>query len=605
MEQLRAKGKLRNKIFLMMALVSVVPIFTAGFLSVYSIRASHKIDVANLEDALIDLKRTEIKSFMADFINPAGGAFRLKTSGDESADVPLEQKIFFWKAISATFSAVNELATINLTGKETARFDRSHPGGVLDADLRDVSNSEEFLTARAGKDYIGPVRYVSGEPTVTIALPARSKNGEGEIFSVWIGAVNLSGVRNILQDIILGTTGYLYLVDSSSKVIGGSLNGPAASADLKDAGIVGSILSGKNFSGPDGQMRYKNFFGEEVVSAGTFMPEFNWGLVVEWPAKEADASVQDLIYKNLVIFILVLVAVVIVSILLATFIVRPIRALEKGTAQVAEGKFDSSVVIKTGDELEELGFAFNKMTVGLKRLEELKNEFVFIAAHELRTPVGAMKGYLTLILDGLAGPITDKTKDFIQKVVNSNQRLIQLVNDLLEVSRSEGGKLTIKVAPVDVVEPIKSVLVELQSLADKASVQMVYEPIASLPKVLADADRVKEVMVNLVGNSIKYMGPPKGEAGGSGIVTITHEVQGANLITHVADTGLGMSKEAQEKLFEKFYRVASDKTKDIQGTGLGLFIVKQIIEKMNGTISAYSESEGRGTTFSFTLPIAS
>ncbi len=130
-----------------------------------------------------------------------------------------------------------------------------------------------------------------------------------------------------------------------------------------------------------------------------------------------------------------------------------------------------------------------------------------------------------------------------------------------------------------------------------------------MPLVLADADRVKEVVVNLVGNAIKYMG-------GSGTITISQELAPAAtpltpdgrdlpamLVTHISDTGLGMSAEAQQKLFQKFYRVQTDKTKDIVGTGLGLFIVKEIIEKMDGTIGVTSE-EGKGSTFSFALKLA-
>jgi signal transduction histidine kinase len=126
---------------------------------------------------------------------------------------------------------------------------------------------------------------------------------------------------------------------------------------------------------------------------------------------------------------------------------------------------------------------------------------------------------------------------------------------------------------------------------------MTYQPPTDLPHVLADADRIKEVVVNLVGNAIKYMG-------GAGNIAVSHEVTAdGHVVTHIADTGLGISKEAQEKLFQKFYRVQTDKTKEITGTGLGLFIVKEIVEKMNGTIWATSE-EGKGSVFSFSLPIA-
>jgi signal transduction histidine kinase len=207
-----------------------------------------------------------------------------------------------------------------------------------------------------------------------------------------------------------------------------------------------------------------------------------------------------------------------------------------------------------------------------------------------------MKGYLQLILEGTTGAISDGTRAFIEKVIASNQRLIQLVNDLLEVARSQAGRLTIQVAPIDLAASISSSLDELKSLADEKSVTMAYQPPADLPHVLADTDRVKEVVVNLVGNAIKYMG-------GAGSVAVSHEVADGHVITHVADTGLGISKEAQEKLFQKFYRVQTDKTKEITGTGLGLFIVKEIIEKMNGTIWATSE-EGKGSVFSFSLPIA-
>jgi signal transduction histidine kinase len=261
------------------------------------------------------------------------------------------------------------------------------------------------------------------------------------------------------------------------------------------------------------------------------------------------------------------------------------------------------VSIQTGDELEELGDSFNTMVLGLKELEQLKDEFVFIAAHELRTPVAAMKGYLTLILEGQTGGVNDQTKLFIEKVLGSNQRLIQLVNDLLEVARSQAGRLTIKVAPTDLRPPLRSVFDELKSLADEKSIKMIYEPPDDLPNVLADADRIKEVGVNLVGNSIKYIGDDDTRGAARGTITITHEKKDRSIITRFADTGLGISKEAQARLFEKFYRVQTEKTRDITGTGLGLFIVKEIIEKMNGTISVESE-EGKGTTFIMTLPMA-
>ena len=573
----------------MMAFVSIAPVLLAGFLSVYSIRASHKISVANVEDTLIGQQYAEIRSFIND-----AGEFNTVSTFEKGGVAPGDQ-VAVSKGFFVSNPALEEIYFISVDGKETVRFNKSYPEGVLAQDLRDQSILKSFLTvAKSGKQYFGHVYYTLKGPMMTVATPVRNKSGS-KIIGIIGGEIRLSKIGELMRKAQLGNSGYVYLVDGDGFLIANS-SGVAPIMSLKKIGLVGEVLQGRSFLGPEGQRRYLNFEGNQVVAAARFLPEYGWGMIAEWPTEEADKSVNDILYKNTIVLLAVTIAVVLVSVVLATLIVKPIEMLEKGTERVSQGKFEEGVDIQTHDELEDLGLAFNKMMQGLKQLQQLKDEFVFIAAHELRTPVAAMKGYLSLILDGLTGPVTEKTKDFIQKVINSNNRLIQLVNDLLEVARSEAGRLTIKVAPIDVVRPIKEVLSELQSLADKSSVKLIYEPAANVPKAMADADRLKEVIVNLVGNSIKYMG-------GSGTVTVVHEIQGGMLVTHVEDTGLGMSKDAQAKLFEKFYRVQTEKTKEITGTGLGLFIVKEIIEKMNGKILVESE-EGKGSTFSFSLPVA-
>jgi signal transduction histidine kinase len=593
MEPRHPRGKLRNKIFLLMLLVSVVPILISAFLSVYSITVSHRLDIANLESAVLDLKTREIESFMNMDI---AAAFKFTVPFDVTEDLSLEEKSMSLKTAFGRIPWIKELTGVGLDGKEAVKFDRLRPDGVPGSELRDVSGDEGFLYAKkTGQVYVSAVSSTPEGPMVNVAAPITNKNGV--VLSVVAGKFLLNGLKSFVGEAGLGSTGYVYLVANNGVLIGGGAAGPAPESNFKNIGIVESVLAGTDFLGPDGQRRYNNFLGEEVVAAGKYIPDYKWGLVAEWPTREADANINSLINKDIVVSLAVLAAVIIVSIVLTILIVRPVRKLEKGTELVARGKFDEKVDIKSGDELEELGQAFNKMMAGLKQLEELKDEFVFIAAHELRTPVAAMKGYLTLILDGVAGPITEKTKEFVNKVINSNQRLIQLVNDLLEVSRSEAGRLTIKVSPVNMSESIDAALSELKPLADQKAMEIRYEIPENLPQVFADPDRVKEVMVNLVGNAVKYSDP-------KGIVVVSHETQGDYLVTHVKDSGFGISKEAQAKLFEKFYRIQTGKSKEITGTGLGLFIVKEIIEKINGKIWAESEGEGKGSTFSFSLPIA-
>lgn len=584
------RGKLRNKIFLLMALVSVVPVLAVAALSIYSIRTAHRTDVATIEATLLNQKYEEIEEFMGNELN----TFQTKYATDKTEDIDVDTKRVLLKQKFDTLLAIDEIAAVSLAGWETMKFDRSYPNGVDPSDLKNVGDTEAFLSAKDGRDYVSDILFEPDGPAVSVASPV--KNNNGVVLSIIGGVLSLRDVQLDVQSAKLGNIGYLYLVDGNGDFVGGGL-GVASTTNMKGVGIVSGVLSGRDFIGADAQSRYPNVLGEEVVAAGRYIPEYKWGLIAEWPTREADAVVNDLIYKNALVSILVFLFVVLLSVIFATLIVKPILSLEEGTQRVAKGEFDEEVRIRTGDELEELGAAFNEMMAGLKQLDELKDEFVFVAAHELRTPVAAMKGYLSLVLDGVTGPIADKTKEFIQKVIASNQRLIQLVNDLLEVSRSEAGKLTIKVSQIDIVQPIKEVLGELQPLADKQSISLAYKPPPDTPKIMADAERIKEVVVNLVGNAIKYNND-------GGWVKVSHEVKNGELITRVSDNGFGVSNDAQTKLFEKFYRVATDKTKDITGTGLGLFIVKEIIEKMNGKIWAFSEGENKGSVFSFSLPIA-
>lgn len=584
-----------------------MPTVASGLWSLYSVTFSHRLNIANLEESLLNQYAGSIR----DFIDSVISIFQLQI-GDERTFLSLQDQIFLSDRLLKEISSLEEISFINLAGEETLRRSRTSQQAVPQEELRQQGEIEKFKVARSGKDYVGPVYFTLLGPMVTMASPVKNKNGE--IISILSSEVNLSGLQTIIKRAKLGNSGYLYVTDQNGFLIAKSDNN-LIDQSLRGLGILEDILAGERLTGLENQRRYQSLFraggetGLPVVAAGLYLPQLRWAVIAEWPIDDADAILIALRNQILIFSLLAFGATIILSFFLSTNIVNPIRVLKAGTQLVAQGKFDQPVKIKTGDEIEDLGLAFNQMITGLKQLQQLKDEFVFIAAHELKTPVTAIKGYLSLIRDGFAGPVNKKATDFIEKVLNANNRLIHLVEDLLEVARSEAGRLQIQVAPIDIVAPIMETITELKPLADEKSIEIIYlpqemeappislgKPESKLPKVLADAGRVREVMVNLVGNAIKY-------TLGKGIVTISHEVSGGKLITHVKDTGIGISKEAQKKLFEKFYRVETEQTRNITGTGLGLFIVKQIIEKMNGTIWVESE-EGKGSTFSFSLPLA-
>ena len=228
--------------------------------------------------------------------------------------------------------------------------------------------------------------------------------------------------------------------------------------------------------------------------------------------------------------------------------------------------------------------------------DQMKSEFVSIASHELLTPISAIEGYLSMILDEHIGSVDEQARGYLEKVYISSRRLSQLVKDLLSVSRIESGKMTVNLQAVDMQKMIRDTVDQLRFLAQNKGLELNYEAAArTLPMVRADPDRVMQILINLVSNAIKYT------PNGSVTITTSRPRRGI-LKIEVSDTGLGLSKEQRLHLFEKFYRVDSSETVGIIGTGLGLYITKSILERMGGTI-AIESILGRGSTFSITLPI--
>jgi len=231
-----------------------------------------------------------------------------------------------------------------------------------------------------------------------------------------------------------------------------------------------------------------------------------------------------------------------------------------------------------------------------RRVDQLKNEFVFVAAHELRNPVTAIRLLLDIIFEDKRLAVDPIMRGYLAKIQEANERLLHLVDDLLEVSRTEAGKLQIQVNPQNIVASINGLLAEMRPTAVSKGVMFQYEPPPSMPYVLADAVKLKEILTNLMANAIKY-----NVAGGS--IRLNHESRGNELITSVADTGIGISEEDKKRIFQKFWRSEDLAVRAQPGTGLGLFIVKELVERMGGRVWAESK-RGEGSTFFFSLPIA-
>jgi two-component system phosphate regulon sensor histidine kinase PhoR len=230
----------------------------------------------------------------------------------------------------------------------------------------------------------------------------------------------------------------------------------------------------------------------------------------------------------------------------------------------------------------------------LKEMDQMKTDLMSMVTHEIRTPLATVRGFAQILLKG--GIAGDKSKEFLEIINRQSNRLVNLVNDFLDITRIESGRQVITKGPVDVDKLIQNAVADLRPLADEKNIRLEYVAPGNVPAVFGDRNLIEQVLINLLSNAIKYS--PKGAW-----ARVALAQQNGSCAIAVSDNGLGIPKESIPRLFEKFYRVRCDDRKDIIGTGLGLSLVKQIIEVHQGTIRVESE-HGKGSTFTFTIPVA-
>lgn len=229
-----------------------------------------------------------------------------------------------------------------------------------------------------------------------------------------------------------------------------------------------------------------------------------------------------------------------------------------------------------------------------REINQTMSDFLSVATHELKAPTSIIKGYIANVMDETAGPISQEVKEQLQVALSQTDRLNNLVKDLLNVSRVEQGRVEYHIESVNSTEIIDLIVKNYTPIAANKGLKIIYNTPEKPLFVKADAGRVQEIFTNLIDNAIKYTP--------AGTVTINQNLDGPNVKTTVRDTGLGMSAENKKRLFQRFYRIKNEQTKDISGTGLGLWIIKQYIEAMGGQIQVDS-LEGTGTEFTVNLPI--
>jgi len=283
----------------------------------------------------------------------------------------------------------------------------------------------------------------------------------------------------------------------------------------------------------------------------------------------------------------------ITGLLIAREILRPLDDLARSSQRIADGRYSERVKVPYSDELAMVATHFNQMAETLEQIEERRIRLIGNVAHELRTPLTALAGYLEGMMDGLFPSDPDTFNHMHLEI----RRLQRLIDDLQTLSRVEAGDIHLEMMAFPLHESIRQALTQLRPQAEAKGLSLTATLPAENPEVCADPDRVVQILVNLLGNAIRYT-----PEGGAVEVTVNPARQSVDVV--VSDTGIGIPAEAIPYLFERFYRVDSSRSRRSGGSGIGLTISRHLAWAMGGELIASSPGEGQGSTFTFRLPLA-
>ena len=382
---------------------------------------------------------------------------------------------------------------------------------------------------------------------------------------VWL--VYRSGYVRILGDSDAAGLSSIVLNDALRSLLSGhEVRAQGAFAELGE----NTLTIGAPFTTPDG-----------AVTLG--------GVLLHVDVSTIPISLQGLVGYSVIAGTISMLVGVLLSYLIASRQTRPIRAIQKAVSAFSGGDFTARVPLDGSREMRELAESINRMAEDLSNLEESRKTFVASVSHELRSPMTCIQGYIEGILDGTIPP--EEREKYLDTVLSETKRLTKLVHDLLELSRFESGKFPLSLSDFDVDEMILSTMFKLEQRIEEkhmlVDISFKEQPLY----VRADADRIEQVLTNLIDNAVKY-----GCEGGQ-LTVWTHSVDSLAYIT-VKNEGPAIPPDDLPFIFDRFYKVDKAHTSGM-GTGLGLSIVKRIIEQHDKTITV--TSSGRETAFVFTL----
>jgi len=610
----RRRGRLVRHYFLISLLLIAGGLVTSAVLEVYFRYRESQEQIARLQHEMAALAAVKIERFVQDITT----AIRAATKTREVAQSKISPEYRFeLKRLLYLAPAITEAVALDTNGVKQAHVSRA---GTISSNLGSTINaSRVFQRALQGSPDYGPVYFVKdSEPYMTIVFPI--EQFAGAVIGVVRAEVNLKHVWDVVSSIKAGEAGYAYVVDRTGDLI--SHRDISLVLQRRNLGHLAQVKAA--FQTASGEPRSEvtlaeNLDGKKVISSYAFIPSVQWVVIVERPAEEAYAPLYASMLRTATLLMVALTIALLTSLFMRQRVVRPLETLQRGVERIGKGDLNHQLNMKTGDEIEILADEFNEMATHLREaytelerkvaertqaltianqklaaVSELKSQFLANVNHELRTPVSAIIGYGGLMLSDAEGRISPLQQENLKDLLNNAERLLSLIDSLLDFAKIEAGKLEVQVEPVDLEKIIGGAVLAVGSTVSGNHVQVIRHVAPDLPILNTDRDKIAQIMLNLLDNAAKFT--ERGE------IRVSAARHNGSLKLVVSDTGIGIPEQDLNRIFEEFHRGRPANGKKYQGTGLGLAIVKRLVDLLGGSIEVSSEVNV-GSTFTVTLPL--
>ncbi|HWH39909.1 MAG TPA: sensor histidine kinase [Usitatibacter sp.] len=521
----------------------------------------------------------------------------------------LTERRLEYQRILKLVPAITEVRGVDAGGRERLRVSRSELDEVDSG--RDVAGLDAFVKSRPRQPYYSPAFFREGSvPHLTLAVRDAGRGG-----AVTLAELNLKFVGDVVGDIRVGRGGFVYAVDGQDNLVAHPdlslvVRRPDLSAYTPLKRIRAQVAQGGETV--VGMFEGRGLEGGDVLISAALIPATQWLVVAEQPRREVLQAMYDSLTRTLTVMGIGLLVALVSGYVLARRLAQPILEVQRGAEKIAGGNFSTRIGIRTGDEVEALAREFNRMadqlqgyTTGLEqrvaeKTAELemanrhKSEFLANMSHELRTPLNAVIGFSDVLREEMFGPLNAKQLEYVADIHLSGQHLLSLINDILDLSKVEAGRMQLDVHPFDVRAAVENCATLIRERALRGRLRFSCEAGRGTDSWRGDERKFKQVVINLLSNAVKFT-PPGGE------VALQAGVEDGALVLRVRDTGIGIDPEDQQAIFEEF-RQARMSSRRAEGTGLGLALSRRLVELHGGTLTVESRP-GQGSVFTARFPL--